>query len=303
MNTKNASSGSYKNVWHGVGRLRIEIPKPVLKSKVANDPLLKNLYIHSLGYYPKAEGHYTVRKKGFAENFLFYCVDGHGWYKLGDKEFKVGPNEFFILPKDIEHAYGSDEKDPWTIYWVNFGGDILSFFNDINVVKQNFKPNYIKSNSEIFSMFTRMFKTLELGYSTDNLIFANMCLYQYISLFVYNGRYNADVKTEQMDVVDNAIVYMQKNIMGNISLEELSKSNNYSVSRFSNLFKQKTGYAPIDYFIQMKMQKASQELDFSTRSVKDIAYSLGFEDPYYFSRRFRKIIGVSPTKYRLIKKV
>ena len=91
---------------------------------------------------------------------------------------------------------------------------------------------------------------------------------------------------------------MQEHINDNISLIGLSKTYNYSVSRFSNLFKQKTGYAPIDYFLQMKMQKACQLLDFSDRSIKDIAFSMGFEDPYYFSKRFRKIIGVSPRKYR-----
>jgi AraC-like DNA-binding protein len=91
---------------------------------------------------------------------------------------------------------------------------------------------------------------------------------------------------------------MQEHINDNISLISLSKTYNYSVSRFSNLFKQKTGYAPIDYFLQMKMQKACQLLDFSDRSIKDIAFSMGFEDQYYFSKRFRKIIGVSPRKYR-----
>ena len=104
------------------------------------------------------------------------------------------------------------------------------------------------------------------------------------------------------DCIDSAILYMQEHINENISLNELSRHYHYSASRFSNLFKIKTGYAPIDYFIQMKMQKASQELDFTDKSVKDVAMSLGFDDPYYFSRRFSKIIGVSPTKYRSIKK-
>jgi AraC-like DNA-binding protein len=108
--------------------------------------------------------------------------------------------------------------------------------------------------------------------------------------------------TGKTDCVDGAITYMQQHIDGNISLDELSRANNYSTSRFSNLFKQKTGYAPIDYFIQMKMQKACQQLDFSDKSIKDVAYTLGFDDPYYFSRRFRKIIGISPNKYRAIKK-
>jgi AraC-like DNA-binding protein len=52
----------------------------------------------------------------------------------------------------------------------------------------------------------------------------------------------------------------------------------------------------------MKMQKASQELDFTDKPIKEVAIDLGFDDPYYFSRRFSKIIGMSPTKYRSIKK-
>jgi AraC-like DNA-binding protein len=52
----------------------------------------------------------------------------------------------------------------------------------------------------------------------------------------------------------------------------------------------------------MKMQKACQQLDFSNHSIKEIAFGMGFDDPYYFSKRFRTIIGVSPKKYRSLKK-
>ena len=68
------------------------------------------------------------------------------------------------------------------------------------------------------------------------------------------------------------------------------------------MFKQKTGYAPIDYFMQMKIQQACQQLDFSDRSIKDIAMTMGFEDPYYFSKRFKQVIGLPPQRYRLLKK-
>ncbi len=298
----NKSGGSHKNVWHGLGRQRIEIPKPILKSRILNNPWLKQLYICSLGYYPKAVGHYTYRKKGLPENFLFYCVDGCGWYKIGDKQYQVNTNEFFMLPKNEEHAYGSDEKHPWSIYWVHFGGDMLTFFNEMNVVKEHIKPMSIRNNSEVFALFSKIYKTLQNGYSTDNLIFANMCLSHFLTLFIYNSKHTVDIPSDKIDCVESAIAYMKKNIDGNISLDELSKVNNYSTSRFSNLFKQKTGYAPIDYFIQMKMQKACQHLDFSDQSIKSVAYTLGFDDPYYFSRRFRKVIGMSPNKYRSVKK-
>jgi AraC family transcriptional regulator, arabinose operon regulatory protein len=293
--------GSHKNIWYGLGRQRIEIPRPVLKSHVLNNSMLKQLYIASLGYYPKAKGHYTSRKKGLPENFLFYCVDGEGWYRIEDKQYEVKANEFFILPQNVSHAYGSKENDPWSIYWVHFGGEQLPYFNSNYAVQTHFKPYYIKGSNEIFSSFSKIYKALELGYSTDNLMFANMCLFHFITLFIYNTKHYV-VTEDKINSVDRAILYMQERINENITLTDLSSHYNYSPSRFSSLFRQKTGYAPIDYFIQMKMQKASQQLDFTDKSVKEIALDLGFDDPYYFSRRFSKVIGMSPTKYRLIKK-
>ncbi len=297
-----SKGGSHKNVWYGLGRQRIEIPKPVLKAKVMEHPILKQLYIKSLGYYPKAAGHYTYRKKGLPENFLFYCVDGNGWYKIEDKQFEVKPNEFFILPQNVEHAYGSSEDKPWSIYWIHFAGDGLPYLNNMHAVQNHFKPHHIKNGNDIQICFTKMCKALELGFSIDNLMFANMCLSHFITLFIYNAKHYVINATEKLDCVDSAILFMQANINNNITLNQISKHFNYSPSRFSGLFKQKTGYAPIDYFIQLKMQQASQQLDFTDKSIKDIALTLGFDDPYYFSRRFSKVIGMSPTSYRAIKK-
>ncbi len=298
MKEKESKEGSHKNIWYGTGRQRIEIPKTILKSRVQGNSLLKHLHICSIGYYPRAKDHYTYRKKGLAENFLFYCVDGRGWYQIEEHRYEVGPNEFFILPPNKEHAYGSSPEYPWSIYWIHFGGESLPQLNKMQAIQSHFKPYYIKNSGDIIPLFSKIYKTLELGYSIDNLLFANMCLSQFLTLFVYNSRHYEAAPSEKTDCVDSAILYMQEHINDNISLKELSKLYNYSVSRFSNLFKQKTGYAPIDYFVQLKMQKACQQLNFTNRSVKDIAFSMGFDDPYYFSKRFRTVIGMSPKKYR-----
>ncbi len=296
-----AKEGSYKNVWHGTGRQRIEIPKTVLRMHVLNNRLLQSLYIGSLGYYPQAKGHYTYRKKGLPENFLFFCVAGQGWYKLGNERFDVRANEFFILPQNREHAYGSNDDDPWTIYWIHFGGTALQQFNELPTVREHFRPMYIKTSDTILELFRKIYTTLESGYSIDNLAFSNLCLSHFLTLFLYNSKH-FDTTITRSDIIDEAIRFMQNNIHHNITLQDLCAEFHYSPSRFSSLFKQRTGYSPIDYFIQLKMQKASQLLDFSDHSIKDIAATFGFDDPYYFSRRFRKTIGVSPKNYRAIKK-
>jgi AraC-like DNA-binding protein len=71
-----------------------------------------------------------------------------------------------------------------------------------------------------------------------------------------------------------------------------------SESHFSRVFKAQTGHAPLDYFILLKMQHASALLAVTDLHVKEVAAAVGYSDPYYFSRLFKQVIGVSPRDYR-----
>ena len=157
------TSGSYKNIWHGKGRQRIEIPKSILKTHVLPNKIAATFYIGSLGYYPHASDHYTYRKKGLSENLLIYCVDGNGWFRLRNKKYKVQPNEFCILPRNTEHAYGSDDNQPWSIYWLHFGGTQLQDLNKVPAVTDAFVPTPIRGREEIVSSFNKMYHALSMG--------------------------------------------------------------------------------------------------------------------------------------------
>lgn len=137
-------------------------------------------------------------------------MDGHGWFNIGGQQYEVGPNEFFILPQNKEHAYGSSIEHPWSIYWIHFGGDALPELNNIQAVQKHFKPEYFKSSAEIISIFNKIYKTLQLGYSIDNLLFANMCLTHFLTLFIYNARHFETTDSDKLDCVDKAILYMRR---------------------------------------------------------------------------------------------
>ncbi|MBL8993698.1 MAG: helix-turn-helix domain-containing protein, partial [Spirochaetia bacterium] len=64
------------------------------------------------------------------------------------------------------------------------------------------------------------------------------------------------------------------------------------------LFRASTGFSPTDFFLRLKIQKASQKLLASRAPIREVAREVGFEDEYYFSRLFRKITGESPRRYR-----
>jgi transcriptional regulator GlxA family with amidase domain len=102
--------------------------------------------------------------------------------------------------------------------------------------------------------------------------------------------------------IAQTITYMKQHLNQTLQLDALATIANLSRSRYVELFKHQSGYAPIDYFIRLRMHRACQLLDTTDLSVKAIAMQLGYEDPLYFSRQFRKVNEKSPIEYRKLRK-
>jgi AraC-like DNA-binding protein len=64
------------------------------------------------------------------------------------------------------------------------------------------------------------------------------------------------------------------------------------------LFKKKTGQSPLNFATYLKIQKACHLLEFSDLKIRDIAYQLGYEDAFYFSRVFSRVMEISPAKFK-----
>jgi AraC family transcriptional regulator, arabinose operon regulatory protein len=289
-----------KKYWSGEGRKIVAIPQQVLKKQSLNNALLNNLYITDLGYYPHASKHHTHRKNGCPENILIYCSDGVGWVRTSKGRYEVKANSFFMLPKNNEHEYGASEQDPWTIYWIRFGGSGLNSLNDLTIAKHYFEPKHFPYKTDAIQLFNDMFSVLQQGYSKQYLIYVNMTLVNFLTLFLFqHGSIIKKVTTNPHDIIiQKAIGYMQTNLHNPITNSDLSIAAGCSGSQLSNLFKSSTGYSPINYFNHLKIQKACQHFYATNALVKEVATQLGYDDPYYFSRLFTKLMGVSPNQYR-----
>lgn len=83
-----------------------------------------------------------------------------------------------------------------------------------------------------------------------------------------------------------------------ITVADLARRAGLSPSRFAHLFTQQVGISPMRYLERQRMRLAGQLLDLTPRTVAEIARTVGFEDPLYFSSRFRAYAGMPPTAYR-----
>lgn len=285
------------------GERALVLPQSIIQ-EMEKDPLSAILHITDIGYYPKAWHHFRERIEPIAQYVFIYCMEGSGWYKLGDQVYTVAANQYFILPASNPHAYGADDKDPWTIYWIHFKGKLASCFQNQFTYPIEIRPGIHSRISNRIEMFEEILRTLEMGYSHENLLYACSIFYHYLGTLRYLQQYREAGRndSDRNDIVTAAIHFMQENIEKKLTLQDIATHTGYSPSHFSVLFSKRTGYAPLTYFNQLKIQQACQLLDFSDMKVNQICYKIGIEDTYYFSRLFSKVMGMSPSQYKKMKK-
>lgn len=99
-------------------------------------------------------------------------------------------------------------------------------------------------------------------------------------------------------IVVKAKDYIQKNFQNDLSLDEVSRQLDLSMYYFSKLFKEETGNNFVEYMTNLRMEKAKELLQKDELSMKEICSAVGYSDPNYFSRIFKKNTGATPTEYR-----
>ncbi|POY38611.1 AraC family transcriptional regulator [Solitalea longa] len=283
-----------------VGEKLISVPDRALNKYVLNSSFINALYLTQIGYYPNADLHYRKREKGSTDYVLIYCLEGKGHVETPRGVYSLQYNQFILLPPDQYHSYWADSESPWTIYWVHVNGNMLNELNHNLKLAVYEAPTNLPFNDQIMELWDEMYSSLSDGFTEENLGYTNLCLSRFMSFFLYPSK-GTKVQSELMkeDQLDQSKLYMKANIHKRLTVDEIAKKFNYSPSHYSTLFKQKEGVAPIDYFIRIKIRCACQLLAQSNLIIKEVAEKIGYDDPYYFSRIFKKVTGKSPHEYRL----
>ncbi|GAA0752083.1 helix-turn-helix transcriptional regulator [Clostridium sartagoforme] len=127
------------------------------------------------------------------------------------------------------------------------------------------------------------------------------CKVDFISLIdsliknVRTSQYN-----DKLKLVNKGIEYINKNYNSSISISDISDILEVDRRRFSELFQEVTGLSPIKYLTEYRLKEAKRLLKFSSYTVTEIADMTGYNDCFYFSKTFKKNVGICPRKYREI---
>lgn len=279
---------------------RIIVLQAPMLDLIKDSPLTGDLYIHSLGHFTHAR-HHAVRRPGGSDSYIFlYCVWGQGYVKTGSRQMTIRANQYIVLPKNVPLEYGSSDDDPWSIYWICFDGEKGKIHAKRMGSPTTVPPSIYTRIEQRTELFDKMYSVLCGEQTIEKIEFADQILPHFLASFSFRetGVKSEDQPRHSEGIINMVLQYMNDNIERKLTMKELADFANMSESYLYRQFSRQMDMAPIDYFIRLKINKAAILLLKTSMSVSQIAAKLGFGSSDYFSRTFKKVIGLSASDFR-----
>jgi AraC family transcriptional regulator, arabinose operon regulatory protein len=273
------------------------LPESLINEQRKN-PAARDLFLTETGELAIEEGSIWDSGGRTADNLLAYCTKGEGIVLLAGEQVPVSGEQFFIVPPGETFKYYSVLNTKSRFLIARFNGKISQHMSHEFSVVRNLVPsvNNMVANREM--LFDEIFNNLSKGFHDQNLEYVNFCFGHLLATFIYANRTSDDLADESNPAVRRAIQFLEKNLHKKLSLRQIANEAGYSPTYFTTLFRKATNYSPLSYFTHLKILKACEFLDYTRMKVKEISFQLGYFDPYYFTRDFKKKMGMSPRQYR-----
>lgn len=240
----------------------------------------------------------TFRPRGRLDYQLIYIVAGKAHFFFGDNEEIVTAGHMVLYrPKELQ-KYIYYLQDQTEVYWVHFtGGSVKNILRSYGI-SDNQKIFSCGSNLDYQNHFRSMIEELQLC-RDDYPEMLEMNLRQiFIKLhrqLTSASKVDNSILAEEMD---KAMLYFNKHYSDDISIEDFAASMHMSTSWFIRNFKQYTGQTPMQYILSIRIVNAENLLENTDYNLSEISRIIGYENPLYFSRIFKKQKGLSPSEYR-----
>lgn len=223
---------------------------------------------------------------------LHYVTHGKGTYICDGKSYKVETGESFVVRPNHMVQWYPDKEEPWGYTWMIINSDILINLADQLIFAQDdciiarMLPDIVLPLFEHLVAVGNIFET-----NNTRVGIAYGIIGAYIDTFKKN-----DLKGSLL--YQKAIYYIEKNYHHkSCTPANLARVLNVSSSSLYRIFRNNSGISPEKYIQNYRLEQATQMLEKGV-SVKLVALSCGFSDPFYFSKVFKKIKGVIPTEYK-----
>jgi AraC family transcriptional regulator of arabinose operon len=256
------------------------------------------LFVKSCGHYRliHLKKMQTQRPAGRQDYQLLYVADGYAHFTLEGKTYDVGKGGIFLYQPGIPQDYYYVLQEKPDIYWIHFSGRaVRPLLESLGLIPG--QPIQLTGAEELAELFDRIIIELRLE-RYYNLEMSEAYFRQLLIMAARAARSGTQEKHGYHSMLDEVINRFQQEYQKDINITELADQYHISCSWFIREFKRYTGFSPKQYLTNLRLQHARELLNNHYLSISDVSGMVGYESQLYFSRIFRKYMGISPSEYR-----
>jgi AraC-like DNA-binding protein len=254
---------------------------------------------------------------------LVLVVKGKGETVIEENVYKASVGDLYLIKPGTVHSFIAAEENPFEMmvihfdffyerdrnFWphkkfhLNEGKDIPEkhLIRDVPMFGSTIFPDClpVDNYSAIEVLMKKMIDIYDSeGLGKELLLKAYLLeiLYAVYVALAQKNTYNNNLRG--FEKIKKAFDYINENYANKLNVHDLAVLCSLSTNYFATIFKQQTGYAPNEYIIRVRIEKAKMLLTKSEDTISEISEKIGFGDMHYFSYYFKKIEGMSPSQYR-----
>lgn len=227
---------------------------------------------------------------------IHYIISGNGTFTCGKKMYTLTAGQSFLICPEQVVQYAPDENEPWEYVWVDFVGEQCRQILARSVLNPQQPAAPPPRQERLLPYFERLCQ-MELyrrnSQEAVGVLLALLGVYQDLAEPQREER-----KKEDPRIMEAMALIAAGYHRSGFCAETIARKMAVSRTTLNRLFQKKIGWSPGQYLLEYRLQQSEKLLQMGM-TVKQTALSCGFEDPFYYSRVFRKHYGMPPSDYRL----
>lgn len=241
--------------------------------------------LHSFG--PASKPHYLIH----------YVLSGKGIFRFHDKEYRLEAGYGFLIPPEELVFYQADAKEPWSYLWVGFGGSRAQEYVTAMGLSDRHPIFTCDKSEELYEIVKDMMEHNTFGIANE--LRRNGQLGVFLSVMAESaGVVRGDEEDKGNQYVKKAVSFIQSNYCNPVKVTDVAEYVCINRSYLYTLFQNYLGMSPQQFLTIFRITKARELLESTTYSIESIALSCGYSDAMVFTKAFRSLLGLSPSKYR-----
>lgn len=260
-------------------------------------PSNEYMHVNECGYTEAIKNSVDCQRPARTDFEIFYAINGNSTFYFNKQERTLVPGQIAIIKPGEPHYFIAHSQRNAKVYWMHFTGTgAVELLKSLDLWNE---PIYtVGINSEVENLFSQIFQEIRIGKSN----YEHMCAGVLIQLLTLLSRLTKSQTNNSLYTrtknLDAAIKSMYTNLRSDYTNDDYAKMCNLSTSHFISIFKEVTGSSPLAFKQNIRIERAKSLLITTDLSTKEIAEMVGYTDPQYFYRVFRKKNDISPGEFR-----